>query len=149
MASTSIDQATQTKAIYFGLAAVVVALGVYTLWGSELFPSTKAKSHPTGHGHRKHHYNPKGDPQFWSEDDMKKFLLTRDMAVGHDPSIEELRAMVMSKLHEPKATSFDDPRNWTEAEMKDYLKANNLDIGHHSSRMELLAMVESKMHEPK
>jgi hypothetical protein len=45
------------------------------------------------------------------------------MAVGHDPSIEELRAMVFSKLNEPQNTSFDDPREWSEDELKDYLKA--------------------------
>lgn len=45
------------------------------------------------------------------------------MAVGHNPSKEELLAMVESKLHEPTSTGFDDPREWSEEDMREYLKS--------------------------
>jgi hypothetical protein len=45
------------------------------------------------------------------------------MAVGHDPSMEELRAMVLSKINEPKSTGFDDPREWSDQDLKDFLKS--------------------------
>jgi len=79
---------------------------------------------------------------------MKKFLSSRDIYVGHDPSHEELLAMVESKLHEPTSTGFDDPREWSDADMREYLKNNNVQAGH-AGRPELLAMVESHMHAPK
>lgn len=71
------------------------------------------------------------------------------MGVGHNPSREELLAMVESKLHEPTSTGFDDPTEWSAEEMRQWLKDNKMDPGPHATRMELLAMVESKMHEPK
>jgi hypothetical protein len=45
------------------------------------------------------------------------------MAVGHDPSMEELRAMVLSKINEPKSTGFDDPREWSDQDLKEFLKS--------------------------
>jgi len=50
-------------------------------------------------------------------------ILQRDMAVGNDPSVEELRAMVFSKKNEPKNTGFDDPQEWSDADMKEFLTA--------------------------
>jgi hypothetical protein len=32
------------QALYFGLAAIVVGFGVYTIWGEQLFPSESTKS---------------------------------------------------------------------------------------------------------
>jgi len=80
---------------------------------------------------------------------MKKFLSSRNMGVGHNPSKEELLAMVESKLNEPTSTGFDDPREWSVEDLRQYLRDNKLEAGEHAERMELLAMVESKMHEPK
>ncbi|KAF2023713.1 hypothetical protein EK21DRAFT_118505 [Setomelanomma holmii] len=151
MASTTADQAWPTRTLVT-IAAVAVAVGVaYSVWGSDLVPSSVSKpksGSALARGQRKHHFELKGKPNTWSEDDMKKYLTTRDMAVGHDPSMEELRAMVLSKMNEPKSTGFDDPRQWSEQDMKDFLKKNNMAYGD-AGRMELLAMVESKLHEPK
>ncbi|KAF2448973.1 hypothetical protein P171DRAFT_470586 [Karstenula rhodostoma CBS 690.94] len=148
MASSTVDQAWQTRTLV-GIAAVAVAIGVaYSVWGSDFSPSAVSKSKSaTSQTPRKRHFELKGNPKSWSEDDMKKYLTTRDMGVGHDPSIEELRAMVLSKMNEPKATGLDDPREWSDQDMRDFLKKNNLTHGD-AGRMELLAMVESKLHEP-
>jgi hypothetical protein len=43
-ASRSVVQADPVQALYFGLAAVVVAFGVYTIWGEQLFPSSSTSS---------------------------------------------------------------------------------------------------------
>ncbi|KAJ9619193.1 hypothetical protein H2203_008522 [Taxawa tesnikishii (nom. ined.)] len=147
------------NALFFGFAAVVLGLAVYKIWGTDaisdaipdsITPSSAKSTKTTSSGYqapKKPAYTPKGDPQSWSEDDMKKFLSSRNMAVGH-ASKNELLAMVEAKLHEPTSTGFDDPREWSEEDMKDYLRSNHIDPGH-ASRTELLAMVESKMHEPK
>ncbi|KAH7070737.1 hypothetical protein BKA63DRAFT_519040 [Paraphoma chrysanthemicola] len=148
MSSTSVEQASQTRTL-IGLAAVAVAIGVvYSVWGTEFLPSSIPKPKIGGRTQRKPHFELKGDPKSWSEDDMKRFLTTRDLAVGSDPTIQELRAMVLSKINEPKSTGFDDPRQWSDEEMKEFLKKNNMAYGD-AARMELLAMVESKLHEPK
>lgn len=53
---------------------------------------------------------------------MKRWLESRNIYVGHDPSHQELIAMVESKLHEPTSTGFDDPTEWSEEDMKEYLR---------------------------
>lgn len=48
--------------------------------------------------------------------------MQHDLAVGHDPTLEELRAMVLSKMNEPQSTGFDNPREWSDFELKEFLK---------------------------
>lgn len=50
------------------------------------------------------------------------------MAVGHDPSEEELRAMVFSKLNEPTSTGFNDPREWSDKDMKEFLESVSISL---------------------
>ncbi|KAK5070444.1 hypothetical protein LTS08_004560 [Lithohypha guttulata] len=149
----------QTRLLYIGLAAAAVGVVAYTVWGTDAaksLPSSTSTSSKgtTSSGYKAPKpqsaaYTPSGDAQTWSVEDMKKFLSSRNMGVGHNPSREELLAMVESKLHEPTSTGFDDPTEWSAEEMRQWLKDNKMDPGPHATRMELLAMVESKMHEPK
>lgn len=137
--------------LYVGVAAVAVGIVAYNVWGTEAsrsIPSVDAIKKKVA-SPKAPAYTPKGDVQTWSDDDMEKFLKARNMMVGHNPSRDELIAMVMSKLNEPTETGFDDPAEWSAEELRQYLVKNKMDPGHHASRMELLAMVESKMHEPK
>lgn len=160
--------------LYVGIAAVAVGVVAYNVWGTQTAnsiatstsekirdasekikdasssikdassssTSKPAQPKPTP-------YTPSGNAETWSEDDMRKFLSSRSMGVGHHESHEELLAMVMAKLNEPTSTGFDDPTEWSAEDMRQYLRDNKMDAGPHTSRMEMLAMVESKMHEPK
>ncbi|KIV81164.1 hypothetical protein, variant [Exophiala sideris] len=154
MSQSGLDNQSVQRALFFGLAAVAVGFAVYKIWGTDAF-ATGSTAKPisqksTSGGYsapKKAAYTPGGDVQNWSEDDMKKFLGSRNLAVGN-ASKEELLAMVESKLHEPTSTGFHDPREWSDTELKEYLTDNKISYGS-ASRMELLAMAESKMHEPK
>jgi len=145
--------------LYVGVAAVAVGVIVYNVWGTQISNSiptpTSSKDKDVTLSTYKAPkpasaaYTPSGEAQTWSEDDMRKFLSSRNMDPGHHSSKEELLAMVMAKLNEPTSTGFDDPSEWSAEDMRSWLKENKMDPGHSASRMELLAMVESKMHEPK
>ncbi|KAK3114967.1 hypothetical protein LTR53_006146 [Teratosphaeriaceae sp. CCFEE 6253] len=150
------DQSTQRNLLYAG-AAIILGYAAYQVYVTSTASSTSSSSpvasssQSTGDAApKKSAYTPRGNPMSWSEDDMKKFLNSRNLGVGLEhASRHELQAMVESKLHEPTSTGFDDPEEWSSEEMKDYLKKNGMAPGHHPSRMELLAMVESQMHAPK
>ncbi|KAK5128091.1 hypothetical protein LTR85_005208 [Meristemomyces frigidus] len=109
MSSLANDQTTQRTILIAG-AALIAGYIAYSLWTSSqaTAPRLTPDSSHTGAGHaapshkKSEQYSPKGDPQGWSEEDMKKFLSSRNMAVGHNPTRNELIAMVESKLHEPK-----------------------------------------------
>ena len=102
------------QTIYLVGAALFVSFIAYSFWTSSQ-TSTSSQPSPALNSSKgasqgasqssapkkQHHYNPGGDPQRWSEEDMKKFLTSRNMGVGHDPTRNELLAMVESKLHEP------------------------------------------------
>ncbi|KAK5111527.1 hypothetical protein LTR62_004822 [Meristemomyces frigidus] len=159
------DPNTQRNIIY-GVCAVAAGFAAYQVYvnmtasqatsAPSFTPSSSAKpsasrSAPAAAAPKKPAYTPKGEPESWSEEDMKKFLTSRNLATGHGshPARNELLAMVESKLHEPTSTGFSDPEEWSAEDMREYLQAHGVDVPHHSGRMELLAMVESKMHEPK
>lgn len=59
---------------------------------------------------------------------MKRWLSSRNIFVGHNPSHEELLAMVESKMHEPTSSGFDDPNEWSEEDMKEYLRNVSTDL---------------------
>ena len=107
-----------TQTIYLVGAALFISFIAYSFWTSSqtstssqpspALSSSKGASSGTSQSasqtsapKKQHHYNPGGDPQKWSEEDMKKFLTSRNMGIGHDPSRNELLAMVESKMHEP------------------------------------------------
>ncbi|KAK0353921.1 hypothetical protein LTR91_008256 [Friedmanniomyces endolithicus] len=130
------DQTTQRTLIY-GATAIVVGYAAYQIYMS-MSATTPASSNTTTSSQsysgpsstkatptpKKPEFTPKGDPMHWSEDDMKKFLSSRNLGVGLEhASKHELQAMVESKLHEPGNTSFDDPQEWSTEEMKDFLRA--------------------------
>ncbi|KAK3659102.1 hypothetical protein LTR56_001539 [Elasticomyces elasticus] len=155
------DPSTQ-KTIIYGVSAVVLGYAAYQVYVSMTASSSSpaaASSQPSRASAAakkpaytpKPKYTPKGDATTWSEDDMVKFLESRDMGVGLEHSSkQELLAMVESKLHEPTNTGsgFNDPQEWSSDDLKEYLRSNNLAVGSNPSRMELVAMVEAKMHAP-
>ncbi|KAK4540160.1 hypothetical protein LTR36_009746 [Oleoguttula mirabilis] len=102
------DQTTERTIILVG-AVLFAGFIAYSFWTSTQAtaptPSRDSSHAGTGHGASSHkkpnHHTPNGDPQKWSEEDMKKFLTSRNLAVGHNPTRNELLAMVESKLHEP------------------------------------------------
>ncbi|KAK5743302.1 hypothetical protein LTR17_002780 [Elasticomyces elasticus] len=173
------DPSTQ-KTIIYGVSAVVLGYAAYQVYVSMTASSSSpaaASSQPSRASAApkkpaytpKPKYTPKGDATTWSEDDMVKFLESRDLGVGLEHSSkQELLAMVESKLHEPTNTGsgFNDPQEWSSEDLKEYLRSvydsallfidawlimvpqNNLAVGSNPSRMELVAMVEAKMHAP-
>ncbi|KAK1809775.1 hypothetical protein LTR12_015876 [Friedmanniomyces endolithicus] len=125
------------QTLIYGATAIVVGYAAYQIYMS-MSATTSASSNTTTSSPsysgpsstkatptpKKPEFTPKGDPMHWSEDDMKKFLSSRNLGVGLEhASKHELQAMVESKLHEPGNTSFDDPQEWSTEELKDFLRA--------------------------
>lgn len=113
------DPQIQRYLTYGALAVAAAATGyyVYTNMSATSSPSSttssSSKRSPLASiTPKKPAYTPQGEPMSWSEEDMRKYLNTRNMGSGsflRDSSRNELLAMVESKIHEPGNTDFSDP----------------------------------------
>ncbi|KAK3648633.1 hypothetical protein LTR22_013267 [Elasticomyces elasticus] len=56
---TPIDKAMNSKNLFLGFAGLITAVSVWSIWGGDMFPQAA---------------DPKGEPETWSEEDMKRWL---------------------------------------------------------------------------
>ncbi|KAG8623707.1 hypothetical protein KVT40_008683 [Elsinoe batatas] len=84
---TQLDRTLQSKNLFFGFAGLVTAVAAWTIWGpSDIFPKQ----------------DPGGDPDLWTETQLKEYLKSRNLAVGKAPTREELIAMVKAAKSAPQ-----------------------------------------------
>jgi hypothetical protein len=50
---------TSSKNLFFGFAGVITAAAAWSIWGQDMFPQLQ---------------DPKGDPQKWTEEEMRQWL---------------------------------------------------------------------------
>ncbi|GAB7357519.1 hypothetical protein MBLNU459_g0047t1 [Dothideomycetes sp. NU459] len=84
---TPIDRALQSKNLFLGFAGVVTAVAAWSIFGGDMFPQEA---------------DPKGEPESWSEDELKRWLNRRNLMAGSSATREELVARVRANLRAPK-----------------------------------------------
>ncbi|KAK4958638.1 hypothetical protein LTR28_005430, partial [Elasticomyces elasticus] len=73
---------------FLGFAGLVTAVTAWTIWGpSDIFPQAP---------------DPKGDPEDWTEEEMKRWLEARKLYPGSTATREELLARVIANMRAPK-----------------------------------------------
>lgn len=86
---TQLDRALNSKNMFLGFAGIVTAATAWMVWGSsDIFPQAQ---------------DPKGDPQKWTEDEMRRWLTNRNLYPGKTATKEELLARVEANMRAPKA----------------------------------------------
>ncbi|KAJ5622229.1 hypothetical protein N7528_005461 [Penicillium herquei] len=58
-ATTPLDRAMNSKNLFLGFAGMVTAVAAWSIWGTDVFPAES---------------DPKGDPETWTVEDMKRWL---------------------------------------------------------------------------
>ncbi|KAK1067344.1 hypothetical protein LTR12_006418 [Friedmanniomyces endolithicus] len=56
---TPIDRAMNSRNMFLGFAGLVTAVAAWGIWGGDMFPQAA---------------DPKGEPENWTEEDMKRWL---------------------------------------------------------------------------
>ncbi|KAJ9630521.1 hypothetical protein H2203_001044 [Taxawa tesnikishii (nom. ined.)] len=84
---TQLDRALQSKNFFFGFAGIITAVAAWGIWGSDVFPQQP---------------DPKGDPEEWTEDEMRRWLNARNLMAGSTSTREELLARVKANMRAPK-----------------------------------------------
>ncbi|KAM0721679.1 hypothetical protein Q7P37_002604 [Cladosporium fusiforme] len=85
---TPIDRAMNSKNLFFGFAGLVTAAAAWSIWGQDMFPQRE---------------DPRGDPQTWSEEDLRLWLNSRDLQCTGKETREELLARVEANMRAPRA----------------------------------------------
>ncbi|KAF2480659.1 hypothetical protein BDY17DRAFT_348198 [Neohortaea acidophila] len=83
--STQLDRALNQRNLILAFAGVVTAVTAYSIWNGDLFPKLT---------------EPTGDPEKWSDADMRRWLKNRNLMSG-SAEREELIAMVQATIHAP------------------------------------------------
>ncbi|KAK0266910.1 hypothetical protein LTR35_016749 [Friedmanniomyces endolithicus] len=102
---TPIDRAMNSRNMFLGFAGLVTAVAAWGIWGGDMFPQAA---------------DPKGEPENWTEEDMKRWLdsvsgqsqrhrfstvLTlrkRNLMAGSTATREELLARVKANMRAPR-----------------------------------------------
>ncbi|KAK3642803.1 hypothetical protein LTR56_010629 [Elasticomyces elasticus] len=84
---TPIDKAMNSKNLFLGFAGLITAVSVWSIWGGDMFPQAA---------------DPKGEPETWSEEDMKRWLNSRNLMAGSTATREELLARVKANMRAPR-----------------------------------------------
>ncbi|KAK3647050.1 hypothetical protein LTR56_008216 [Elasticomyces elasticus] len=84
---TPIDKAMNSKNLFLGFAGLITAVSVWSIWGGDMFPQAA---------------DPKGEPETWSEDEMKRWLNSRNLMAGSTSTREELLARVKANMRAPR-----------------------------------------------
>ncbi|TKA65302.1 hypothetical protein B0A55_10027 [Friedmanniomyces simplex] len=84
---TPIDRAMNSRNMFLGFAGLVTAVAAWGIWGGDMFPQAE---------------DPKGEPETWSEDDMKRWLNSRNLMAGNTATREELLARVKANMRAPR-----------------------------------------------
>ncbi|KAL1304777.1 hypothetical protein AAFC00_003712 [Neodothiora populina] len=85
---TALDKALNSKNLFIGFTGLVSAAAMWSIWGGDLFPQEP---------------DPKGDPEKWTEEEMKRWLNKRNLMAGNTATREELIARVKANMRAPRA----------------------------------------------
>ncbi|KAF2084240.1 hypothetical protein K490DRAFT_69022 [Saccharata proteae CBS 121410] len=83
---TPLDRALQSKGSFFAFAGIVSAVAAWTIWGSDIFPAEP---------------DPTGDPETWSESELRRWLNNRHLLPNEAASKTELLERVKANMRPP------------------------------------------------
>ncbi|TKA61139.1 hypothetical protein B0A49_04681 [Cryomyces minteri] len=85
---TPLDRALQSRNAFLGFAGIITAVAAWTIWGpSDVFPRAG---------------DPVGDPESWTDDELRRWLEARKLYPGSTSTREELMARVEANMRAPR-----------------------------------------------
>ncbi|KAI5251487.1 hypothetical protein E4T42_04159 [Aureobasidium subglaciale] len=73
--------------LFFGFAGLVAASAAWSIFGSDIFPQQP---------------DPTGEPENWTEEEMRRWLNRRNLMASSSSSKEELLARVKANMRTPQ-----------------------------------------------
>jgi len=83
---TPLDRALQSKSAFLGFAGIVTAVAAWTIWGQDsIFPQEP---------------DPKGDPETWTQEELRRWLNNRRLLPSSSATKEELLRRVKDNMRD-------------------------------------------------
>ncbi|PTB69480.1 hypothetical protein BBK36DRAFT_1144 [Trichoderma citrinoviride] len=87
MPNTALDSAMKSKNVLLAFGGVVVAAAAWSIFGGDMFPAQD---------------DPKGDPETWTRDELRRWLKARNLFPNKRDTREELLARVLANMRHPR-----------------------------------------------
>ncbi|CAN8095164.1 unnamed protein product [Discula destructiva] len=84
---TGLDNALKSKNLFLAFSGLVTAVGLYSIWGGDMFPSEE---------------DPKGKPEDWTREEMRRWLSARDLHPQESDTREQLLERINANLRIPR-----------------------------------------------
>ncbi|EME39412.1 hypothetical protein DOTSEDRAFT_66408 [Dothistroma septosporum NZE10] len=84
---TPLDRALNSKNLFLGFTGLIAAATAWSIWGGDMFPKEE---------------DPTGEPENWTETEMKRWLNARNLMAGSTATREELLARVKANMRAPR-----------------------------------------------
>ncbi|KAK4223537.1 hypothetical protein QBC38DRAFT_487493 [Podospora fimiseda] len=84
---TPLDNALRSKNAFLAFAGLVTAAAVWGIWGEDMFPPSP---------------DPKGEPESWTKDEMKRWLAARNLHPQDSDSREQLLERIKLNMRIPR-----------------------------------------------
>ncbi|KAK4449193.1 hypothetical protein QBC34DRAFT_406194 [Podospora aff. communis PSN243] len=84
---TPLDNAMRSKGAFLAFTGLVTGVAVWAIWGGDIFPAEA---------------DPKGDPETWTESEMRAWLRARNLHPHRSNTREELLERVKANMRIPR-----------------------------------------------
>ncbi|KAL7945437.1 hypothetical protein V8C42DRAFT_323158 [Trichoderma barbatum] len=84
---TPLDNAMKSKNLLLAFGGAVVAAAAWSILGGDMFPSQE---------------DPKGDPETWTREELRRWLAARNLFPQKSDTREELLARVLANMRHPR-----------------------------------------------
>ncbi|CAG9944449.1 unnamed protein product [Clonostachys rosea f. rosea IK726] len=85
---TPLDNMMRSKNMVLAFGGAVAAAAVWSIWGGDIFPAEP---------------DPKGNPEEWTREEMRRWLGARNLFPGANDTREELLARVLANMRIPRS----------------------------------------------
>ncbi|KAH6845499.1 hypothetical protein B0I37DRAFT_380317 [Chaetomium sp. MPI-CAGE-AT-0009] len=84
---TPLDRAMKSKNAVLAFGGLVTGVAVWAIWGGDLFPREQ---------------DPKGDPETWTREELRRWLAARNLHPQESDSRDQLLERVRANLRIPR-----------------------------------------------
>jgi len=84
---TPLDKALNSKNTFLAFTGIVTAVAAWSIWGQDMFPK---ESDPTG------------DPETWTQEEMRRWLAARNLHPNSKDTKEQLLERIKANLRTPR-----------------------------------------------
>ncbi|KAK1754521.1 hypothetical protein QBC47DRAFT_384140 [Echria macrotheca] len=84
---TPLDKAMRSRSAFLAFTGLVTGVAVWAIWGGDMFPAEK---------------DPKGDPETWTEAEMRTWLRLRNLHPHHSDNRDQLLERIRANMRVPR-----------------------------------------------